>query len=144
MKEYRLGIDIGSTTLKAVVIDSDTKEIVFNRYIRHNADINRSLHTTTMEIEKEIGEALVYTSVTGSIGMGIAEKLKIPFVQEVVAASIFVRAYHRNISTMIDIGGEDGKMAFFKDGNPEDLRMNGNCAGGTGAFIDQMAALLNV
>lgn len=144
MKEYRLGIDIGSTTLKAVVIDSDTKEIVFNRYIRHNADINRSLHTTITEIEKEIGDALVYISVTGSIGMGIAEKLKIPFIQEVVAASIFVRAYHRNISTMIDIGGEDGKMAFFKDGNPEDLRMNGNCAGGTGAFIDQMAALLNV
>lgn len=69
MKEYRLGIDIGSTTLKAVVIDSDTKEIVFNRYIRHNADINRSLHTTITEIEKEIGDALVYISVTGSIGM---------------------------------------------------------------------------
>lgn len=144
MKEYRLGIDIGSTTLKAVVIDVDMKEILFYRYIRHNADITRSLDTVIQEIETEIGDAVVSTCVTGSIGLGVAEKLKIPFVQEVIAASIFVRTYSRDISTMIDIGGEDSKMAFFRDGNPEDLRMNGNCAGGTGAFIDQMASLLNV
>ncbi len=144
MNEVRLGIDIGSTTLKAVVMDSNTNEILFQKYIRHNADINRSLDTVIDEIMVAMGDREIALCLTGSIGMGVAEKLKMPFVQEVVAASLFVRKYHPDVATMIDIGGEDGKMAFFRDGNPEDLRMNGNCAGGTGAFIDQMAALLNV
>lgn len=143
-KEYKLGIDIGSTTLKAVLADSVTHEIVFSRYIRHNADINRCLNGVLEEIEAETGNSSVSICMTGSIGMGVAEKLRIPFVQEVVAATGFVRTHYPDTAAMIDIGGEDGKMAFFKDGNPEDLRMNGNCAGGTGAFIDQMATLLNV
>ena len=144
MNELRLGIDIGSTTLKAVVMDSNTNEILFQKYIRHNADINRCLDTVIDEIMVAMGDREIALCLTGSIGMGVAEKLKVPFVQEVVAASLFVRKYHPDVAMMIDIGGEDGKMAFFRDGNPEDLRMNGNCAGGTGAFIDQMAALLNV
>lgn len=144
MKEYSLGIDIGSTTMKAVIVDRASEKVVFHRYIRHNADINSSLTALVKEMTAELGEVNMSVSMTGSIGMGMAEKMRIPFVQEVIAASIYVRAYHGEIATMIDIGGEDGKMAFFKNGNPEDLRMNGNCAGGTGAFIDQMASLLNV
>jgi predicted CoA-substrate-specific enzyme activase len=81
--------------------------------------------------------------MTGSVGLGFSERLEIPFVQEVVAASNYIRHYHPEVLGMIDIGGEDAKMVFYSNGNP-DLRMNGNCAGGTGAFIDQMAILLNI
>ena len=76
--------------------------------------------------------------------MGISEKGSLPFVQEVVAATNYVRREHPHTATMIDIGGEDAKVVFFQDGQATDLRMNGNCAGGTGAFIDQMAILLGV
>ena len=76
--------------------------------------------------------------------MGISEKCSLPFVQEVVAATNYVRREHPHTATMIDIGGEDAKVVFFQDGQATDLRMNGNCAGGTGAFIDQMAILLGV
>lgn len=143
MNEFRLGIDIGSTTLKVVVTHNDSSDIVFSRYTRHNLDINHTLASVLNDLEQQTGDAPFSVCITGSIGMGVAEKLDIPFMQEVVAASLFVRAFRPDTATMIDIGGEDGKMAFFKDSNPVDLRMNGNCAGGTGAFIDQMASLLD-
>ena len=82
--------------------------------------------------------------VTGSVGMGFAERYAIPFVQEVVAAAKAIRKDYISTQSMIDIGGEDAKVVFFKDGKAMDLRMNGNCAGGTGAFIDQMAIILGV
>lgn len=143
MNEFRLGIDIGSTTLKVVVTHNDSSDIVFSRYTRHNLDINHTLASVLNDLEQQTGDSPFSVCITGSIGMGVAEKLDIPFMQEVVAASLFVRAFRPDTATRIDIGGEDGKMAFFKDSNPVDLRMNGNCAGGTGAFIDQMASLLD-
>lgn len=144
MVTYKLGIDIGSTTMKVVVADVRTNEAVFDRYVRHNAKINECLIDVLKAAYNNLGEDRFTVCVTGSIGMGIAEKYKLPFLQEVVAASYYISAYQPNISTMIDIGGEDSKMAFFYDGIANDLRMNGNCAGGTGAFIDQMSILLNV
>ena len=91
-----------------------------------------------------MGDIPLSFHITGSVGMGISEKCSLPFVQEVVAATNYVRREHPHTATMIDIGGEDAKVVFFQDGQATDLRMNGNCAGGTGAFIDQMAILLGV
>jgi predicted CoA-substrate-specific enzyme activase len=90
------------------------------------------------------GECAVSLTVTGSIGMGLAERFGLPFIQEVVAATEFVKRLHPQIATIIDIGGEDAKIVYLKPNGNSDLRMNGNCAGGTGAFIDQMALLLDV
>jgi predicted CoA-substrate-specific enzyme activase len=139
----RIGIDIGSTTAKMAVVD-DSGNIVFSRYLRHNARIGETLSTLCSEVIKAIGDEEVAFAITGSIGMGIAQKCSLPFVQEVIAAS---KATHfrcnKAISTLIDIGGEDAKVVFFNDkGEAVDLRMNGNCAAGTGAFIDQMAIIL--
>ena len=140
---YRIGIDIGSTTLKAVVLD-ENEEVVFSSYERHNARIVAKLTETLHAIAQQTGDAEAVVRLTGSVGMGIAEKCGLPFVQEVVAATNYVRRKHGEAATMIDIGGEDAKVVLFRNGKATDLRMNGNCAGGTGAFIDQMAILLNV
>lgn len=140
---YKIGLDLGSTTIKAVVIDNDGKS-VFTRYERHNAKIIETLFGILEDIKENIGtEESVSVGVTGSVGMGIAEKCGVPFVQEVVAATKAIKHKGLNVSTMIDIGGEDAKIVFFgKDGKSEELRMNGNCSGGTGAFIDQMSVIL--
>ena len=140
---YRIGLDVGSTTIKAVVLDED-EEIVFSRYERHNAKIQEKLLALLSAVQAQVGDASVMLHITGSVGMGIAERCGLAFVQEVVAATNYIRRTHGEISTMIDIGGEDAKVVFFHKGEATDLRMNGNCAGGTGAFIDQMAILLNV
>lgn len=141
---YRIGVDIGSTTIKCVVIDPRQNEVI-KLYRRHNARIRESVLDLLDEVYEELGDIEASIGVTGSIGMGIAEKCGFPFVQEVVAATKAIRHKGLNVSTMIDIGGEDAKVVFFnEDGDTEDLRMNGNCAGGTGAFIDQMAVILNV
>lgn len=139
----RLGLDIGSTTVKLVAID-DNDKVCFTRYRRHNAQIGEVLHMFISDLFKERGEEEVSLRITGSVGMGLSERYNIPFVQEVVAATKVVRKIHRTTDTMIDIGGEDAKIVIFKNGDAEDLRMNGNCAGGTGAFIDQMAIILGV
>lgn len=125
------------------VVD-DSGNIVFSRYLRHNARIGNTLSTLFSEVIKAIGDKEVAFGITGSIGMGIAQKCSLPFVQEVIAASKATRfRYNKAISTLIDIGGEDAKVVFFNDkGEAVDLRMNGNCAAGTGAFIDQMAIIL--
>ncbi len=140
---YRIGLDLGSTTIKAVVIDGSGK-LVTEKYQRHNAKIIESLEGVLGNICDEIGnDAEVSLGITGSVGMGIAEKCSIPFVQEVVAATKAIEHKGLKVSTMIDIGGEDAKVVFFSDeGKTENLRMNGNCSGGTGAFIDQMAIIL--
>ena len=140
---YKMGLDIGSTTIKAVVLNEDN-QIVFSRYERHNAKIKEKLHDMLSAVQAQTGDVFLRLHLTGSVGMGIAERCGLPFVQEVVAATHYIRQTHREISTLIDIGGEDAKVVFFRDGESTDLRMNGNCAGGTGAFIDQMAILLNV
>lgn len=144
MNRYNIGIDIGSTTLKAVLVDRESRSVVLNIYQRHQAKVRECLHGCLRAIREQFGEAELSVCLTGSVGMGIAERWSLPFVQEVVAATQYIRIYHPDVSSMIDIGGEDAKMVFFSEGHPSDLRMNGNCAGGTGAFIDQMAILLGV
>lgn len=141
--DYRIGLDIGSTTIKCVVIDFAEK-IIFKLYKRHNAKILESLIEVFDELYNNMGDKHVSLGITGSVGMGIAEKCGFPFVQEVVAAAKAIRYKEIQVATMIDIGGEDAKVVFFNsNGEAEDLRMNGNCAGGTGAFIDQMAVILS-
>lgn len=141
--EVRVGIDVGSTTVKIVAIDR-CNNTLFRTYRRHNADAIGTILSISNAMLQQVGNAGIAVNVTGSVGMGIAEKLNLPFVQEVVAASKVVEQKYHSIRTLIDIGGEDAKIVFFDNGKPRDLRMNGNCAGGTGAFIDQMAALLGV
>lgn len=139
----RIGIDIGSTTIKSVAIN-ESGDTLFSSYERHNAKGKETLLSTLNKLKREIGDAEVSLSMTGSIGMGVAEKCSLPFIQEVVAATKAVHVRYPEVRSLIDIGGEDAKVVFFRDGNATDLRMNGNCAGGTGAFIDQMAILLNI
>lgn len=137
----RIGIDVGSTTVKLVALDASGK-ILFSRYERHNAKAKEVVDGIFKDLLSQLGDVEVSMRITGSVGMGLAEHLSIPFVQEVIAASKAIQQYHPEVRSMIDIGGEDAKIVFFKDGEATDLRMNGNCAGGTGAFIDQMAVIL--
>ena len=141
MKNNRIGLDVGSTTLKVVVLDDDDN-ICFSTYVRHNARIRETLSVVFSELGERFGDELFGLTITGSVGLGIAERAQIPFVQEVVASTAYVRRYHPQATTLIDIGGEDAKVVFLK-GEMPDMRMNSNCAGGTGAFIDQMALLLD-
>lgn len=139
---YRTGLDVGSTTAKMVILDNHG-QVVFSRYERHNAQVNRLLQTYFREAREQLGDVTTAIAVTGSVGMGTAEQLQAGFVQEVVAATRYAQERYPEASALIDIGGEDAKVVLFQGGNI-DLRMNGNCAGGTGAFIDQMAVLLGV
>lgn len=139
---YRTGLDVGSTTAKMVILDNHG-QVVFSRYERHNAQVNRLLETYFREAREQLGDVTTAIAVTGSVGMGTAEQLQAGFVQEVVAATRYAQERYPEASALIDIGGEDAKVVLFQ-GENIDLRMNGNCAGGTGAFIDQMAVLLGV
>lgn len=139
----RLGIDIGSTTAKMVLLDGD-KKVLLTQYERHNADATTVLEKFLRTVEQKCPESELSVSITGSVGMGLADRLNIPFVQEVIGAATYVKTLYPQVRSMIDIGGEDAKIVYLKDNEATDLRMNGNCAGGTGAFIDQMAILLGV
>ncbi len=133
---------MGSTTTKVMALDADN-HVVFSKYVRHLARTFESVIEALSELKARIGETSeVSLRITGSIGMGIAERVGLPFVQEVVAASKCIQAKYPDVRSMIDIGGEDAKVVFFHHGEARDLRMNGQCAGGTGAFIDQMAIIL--
>jgi predicted CoA-substrate-specific enzyme activase len=136
------GIDIGSTTAKLVVI-GENQEIILPVYQRHHTKINQTIREFCTMIRAKFGDITLALQVTGSAGMGLAERLKIPFIQEVIATTDVVRMMYPDVKTLIDIGGEDSKMIFFHENRPPDIRMNGSCAGGTGAFIDQMAVLMN-
>lgn len=138
---YRIGIDIGSTTIKVAILDQ-TDEMVFSRYERHYADIGNKLKDIFHDIFQLVGNAEVAMSITGSGGMNSARQLGVPFTQEVVAASRAIRAFHPETDAAIELGGEDAKITYFSGGLEQ--RMNGTCAGGTGSFIDQMASLLKV
>ncbi|MDR1860208.1 MAG: acyl-CoA dehydratase activase [Bacteroidales bacterium] len=144
---YRTGIDIGSTTLKTVVLD-DSGAIVHKSYVRHKTDINGTLVAALDACREAVcnapAEPQFSIKITGSAGMGIAERCNLPFMQEVVAAVEVAKKLYPAVRTLIDLGGEDAKMVFFADGRQPDIRMNGSCAGGTGAFIDQMADLMNI
>lgn len=137
----RIGIDVGSTTAKLAVTDAAGK-ILFSRYERHNAKAKEAVSNLLKEVLAELGDRDTCVNITGSVGMGISEQLGFPFIQEVVAATKAIQKGYPCVRSMIDIGGEDAKVVFFKNAEATDLRMNGNCAGGTGAFIDQMAVIL--
>ncbi len=140
---YKLGIDLGSTTAKTVIFDSDNK-IMMTEYKRHRGNISLAVKSSLESAIERLGDVFVRPVLTGSAGMGIAEKSGSPFVQELVATAGFAESFHPGIKTLIDIGGEDSKIIFFDQRHGHDIRMNGNCAGGTGAFIDQMASLLGI
>ncbi len=139
---YRLGIDIGSTTAKIVVLDPQGGRI-FSAYRRHNTETLTTLRALLAEALPFLNEQLFHFLLTGSAGLGVCEQFGLPFIQEVIASAEFVRSFFPQVNTLLDIGGEDAKLIFF-DGVQPDIRMNGACAGGTGAFIDQMATLLDV
>ena len=140
---YRIGIDVGSTTFKMMVLDSADK-VIYKSYIRHKANINQVFAEELKQVEGRFSGARFRMKMTGSAGMGLSERLEIPFIQEVIASVEVVRKRYPNIHTMIDLGGEDTKIAFFDEGKHPDIRMNGSSAGGTGSFIDQMADLMNI
>jgi len=140
---FCVGIDIGSITAKVAILDKD-KNLQFSAYHRHKTETRKTLLAILEEARQVLGDIQVYPLVTGSAGMGITEKFKLPFIQEVVASAEVVKQLYPGVKTLIDIGGEDAKMIFFNDNGIPDIRMNGSCAGGTGAFIDEMATLLNV
>ena len=144
---YQLGIDIGSTTIKMALVCRlhGSPQVLATAYERHNAApavIGKSMLSQLLADLPD--EAEVAIAITGSVGMGYATRLGVPFVQEVIAAAEVVKQLYPDVHTLVDIGGEDSKMIFFEPGRVPDMRMNGNCAGGTGAFIDQTATLLGV
>lgn len=110
----RIGIDIGSTTAKIVAVD-EAENVLFSKYERHNANAKDVVVSVLEELVAQCGEADVSVRLTGSVGMGFSEKHSFPFVQEVVAAAKAVRKYYPATSSLIDIGGEDAKVVFFKD-----------------------------
>ena len=140
---YPAGIDIGSTTAKVVICDSHNR-LLFARYQRHQGETVKMTREIVKEAFNELGDIPVQVSVTGSAGMGAAEAFHVPFVQEVVASARLIKDVYLDVRTFIEVGGEDSKIIFFDDNFRPDIRMNGSCAGGTGAFIDQMAVLLDV
>lgn len=142
-EKYRLGIDIGSTTIKGVLTDSQGK-VLFSDYRRHNADVPRAAREMIARLRGSHNVERAGIVMTGSVGMGYAERAGVRFVQEVIAATEVIKRLYPDVRTFIDIGGEDSKMVFFEKGRVPDIRMNGSCAGGTGAFIDQTATLLGV
>ncbi|MBE6596543.1 MAG: 2-hydroxyglutaryl-CoA dehydratase, partial [Ruminococcaceae bacterium] len=137
---FSLGIDIGSTTAKIVLTENG--KVLFEKYERHLSRVRAKTLELLREIEPIIGDNEFTVALSGSAGLGLAESAGIPFVQEVFATGELVKELCPDTSTIIELGGEDAKIIFFDGGTDE--RMNGTCAGGTGAFIDQMATLLDL
>ncbi len=135
----RLGIDIGSTTVKAAVLD-EKNTVLFSDYRRHFANIQQTLADILTDARQKLGKVLLRPAVTGSGGLSLSKHLDVPFVQEVVAVATALQDYAPQCDVAIELGGEDAKIIYFTGGI--DQRMNGICAGGTGSFIDQMASLL--
>ena len=138
-KQYRLGIDIGSTTVKIAILD-EKNEVLFSDYQRHFANIQETLARLLVEAREKLGEIDLVPMITGSGGLTLATHLHVTFVQEVVAVATALKAIAPKTDVAIELGGEDAKIIYFTGGI--DQRMNGICAGGTGSFIDQMASLL--
>ena len=139
MNSYKLGIDIGSTTVKIALID-DNNTVIFSDYERHFANIQETLQSLLEKAVASVGNFNCHPVITGSGGLTLAKHLEVPFTQEVVAVSTALQAEAPQCDVAIELGGEDAKIIYFTNG--VDQRMNGICAGGTGSFIDQMATLL--
>ena len=138
--KYYLGIDLGSTTVKYVLLNAQG-QLLQQDYVRHQSAVFSTLLACLQDLEFSFPQAKVYVNFTGSAALALAEYLKLGFVQEVIAASTYLKQLPEPIDTSIELGGEDSKILFLSGGM--ELRMNEACAGGTGAFIDQMASLLN-
>ncbi|MDR1697828.1 MAG: 2-hydroxyacyl-CoA dehydratase [Erysipelotrichaceae bacterium] len=138
-KAHSIGLDIGSTTVKIVVLED--QRIIYSKYQRHYSDISKTLIALLEEARAAFPMIAFSARITGSGGLTAARRLDIEFIQEVIAAINAVEQELKAVDCVIELGGEDAKITFFKD--TIEQRMNGTCAGGTGAFIDQMASLLN-
>jgi predicted CoA-substrate-specific enzyme activase len=138
--QFRLGLDIGSTTVKAVVFDAVSRQIVWSKYARHFSGVFQALSNLVSEVSQVFPDMVFTLAMTGSAGIGVSQKLGIPFVQEVVAALHAITTFIPQTSVAIELGGEDAKVTFLE--GSIDQRMNETCAGGTGAFIDQIAVTL--
>ncbi|MCD8362328.1 MAG: acyl-CoA dehydratase activase [Lachnospiraceae bacterium] len=144
------GVDVGSTTTKIVAVNPENGKIVYSEYRRHNAAQVQSVADALRRLAKEFPDVNLRLCLTGSGSKLIAEQLDVPFIQEVVANSLALREQYYHVRTAIELGGQDAKMIFFKEDensgilNVADMRMNGSCAGGTGAFIDEVASILKV
>ncbi|SDF97080.1 CoA-substrate-specific enzyme activase, putative [Selenomonas sp. WCT3] len=136
----KVGIDVGSTTIKLVVLDHE-KNILYKNYARHFSEIGNALQENLTHLKTIVGERKFSFALTGSAGMGIAQRIGLPFVQEVIACATAVRELIPQTDTVVELGGEDAKITYF--GDAPEQRMNGVCAGGTGSFIDHMASLLS-
>ena len=137
----KVGIDVGSTTMKTVAMREDNT-LVYSDYQRHFSQIIEKGREMLQSMMDAIGDEEVTIALSGSAGMGLAEAAGIPFVQEVYATRVAAKTFIPDTDTIIELGGEDAKILFLKNGL--EVRMNGTCAGGTGAFIDQMATLLGI
>ena len=140
VKNMALGIDIGSTTAKIVLINDG--KILYECYERHYSQVRQKTLELVLRLEKLINGQPVRVAISGSAGLGVAKAANIPFVQEVFATAETVKELASDTDVVVELGGEDAKVVFLTGGTDE--RMNGSCAGGTGAFIDQMATLMNV
>ncbi|MBT1164228.1 2-hydroxyacyl-CoA dehydratase [Bifidobacterium felsineum] len=148
IKPLRVGLDIGSTTVKAVVLDqSDSlKSTLFSDYRRHHANVRATVAGLLVDIHKKLeelgrGDEPIRLAITGSGGLALADNMHVPFIQEVIAETEAIDKEYPQADVIIELGGEDAKITYLKP-TPEQ-RMNGSCAGGTGAFIDQMSTLLD-
>ncbi len=137
-----LGIDVGSTTVKVTVIAPETDEILYKSYERHFARVKECVLAELKKVKAQFGDGEYRACITGSAGLGLAQRSNIAFVQEVQSAFIAIRKYYPDADAAVELGGEDAKIIFVTGGTEQ--RMNGSCAGGTGAFIDQMATLLDI
>ena len=138
----RVGLDIGSTTIKCVVLD-EAEHLIYSTYERHYSHILEKGQEILRRLAAEVvpgGKAML--AISGSAGMGLADSCKVPFVQEVFATRVAAKRLSPEADCVIELGGEDAKILFLTNGT--EVRMNGSCAGGTGAFIDQMATLLKL
>ena len=145
---FHVGIDVGSTTTKIAVINPETGEVLYSDYQRHHAEQLRSVRTALLKFDEQFPDEKIRVALTGSGAKPIADAVSVPFVQEVVGNSIALKRQYGKIGTAIELGGQDAKMLFFHTDKEtgesvvDDMRMNGSCAGGTGAFIDEVAAIL--
>ena len=139
-KILHVGLDVGSTTVKIVVMDENL-DTVYTNYTRHNSDTKNTVCNVLDDLVKRFPESEFTLALTGSGAMSAATFLDVPFIQEVVSCKRAVEKYIPKTDVVIELGGEDAKIIYF--GKSIEQRMNGSCAGGTGAFIDQMASLLN-
>lgn len=135
-----MGLDIGSTTAKAVLLD-ERDRLVHSRYCRHFSDVRSAVCDIFNEVKQSIKSSRITLAIAGSGGIGVAEEMKLPFTQELIACSASVSRFIPEANVCIELGGEDAKLTYF-DPNGADQRMNETCAGGTGAFLDHMAMLM--